>query len=134
MKIVDVTTTLLRDPEGFVIQDATIFPPAPGAHGRSALFVHVKTDEGVDGLGTTAGHPAVRAVVEQTLREALIGQDPFDVERLWNQMFWRVRGFGRKGIAFCAVSAFASHMGLRVSRMFTWSISAIGVFPSFGRT
>jgi len=105
MKIVDVTTTMLHDPEGSVIQDATIFPPRPGARGRNALFVHVKTDEGVEGLGTSAGISAVRAVVEDTLKEALVGHDPFDIERLWNTMFWLVRGFGRKGIAFCAISA-----------------------------
>ncbi len=100
MKIVDVTTTMLHYPDALPIQDATIFPPKPGAGGRSALFVHVKTDEGVEGLGPGAGVPAIRAVVEDTLREALVGEDPFDIERLWDRMFWLVRGYGRKGIAF----------------------------------
>jgi len=105
MKIVDVTTTMLRDPEGFVIQDSTIFPPKEGAQGRSALFVHIKTDEGIEGLGTSAGSTAVQAVVEDSLKEVLIGEDPFNIEKLWNLMFWTVRGVGRKGIAFCAISA-----------------------------
>jgi D-galactarolactone cycloisomerase len=105
MKIVDVTTTMLRDPEGFVIQDSTIFPPKDGAKGRSALFVHIKTDEGIEGLGTSAGSTAVQAVVEDSLKEVLIGEDPFNIEKLWNLMFWTVRGVGRKGIAFCAISA-----------------------------
>ena len=105
MKITDVTTTMLHDPEGFVIQDATIFPPREGAKGRSALFVHIKTDEGIEGLGTSAGTTAVRAVVEDMLKEVLVGHDPFNIEKLWNLMFWTVRGVGRKGIAFCAISA-----------------------------
>ena len=105
MKIVDVTTTMLHDPEGFVIQDATIFPPKEGAQGRSALFVHIKTDEGIEGLGTSAGSTAVQAVVEDSLKGVLIGEDPFNIEKLWNLMFWTVRGVGRKGIAFCAISA-----------------------------
>jgi L-alanine-DL-glutamate epimerase-like enolase superfamily enzyme len=142
VKIIDVTTTLLRDPEGFVIQDATIFPPKAGSSGRSALFVHVKTDEGVEGLGTTSGHPAVRAVVERTLREALIGQDPFDTERLWNQMFWRVRGFGRKGIAFCAISAVdialwdlkAKALGLPLYKLLGPYADSVPVYGSGGWT
>ena len=105
MKIVDVTTTMLFNPEGFLIQDATIFQPKEGAKGTKGFFVHIKTDEGIEGLGTSAGHRAVQAVVEDTLKDALIGQDPFETERLWDQMFWRVRGFGRKGVAFCAISA-----------------------------
>jgi len=35
----------------------------------------------------------------------LIGKDPLDIEKLWNEMYWEVRGYGRKGIAFCAISA-----------------------------
>lgn len=105
MKVTEVTTTMLYDPEGFVIQDATIFPPKEGAKGRYGLFVHVKTDEGIEGLGTSAGSSAVRAVVEDTLADELVGRDPMDIELLWNRMFWSVRGVGRKGIAFCAISA-----------------------------
>ena len=105
MKITDVTTTLLFDPEGFVIQDATIPPRPPDAKGGGQLFVHIKTDAGVEGLGQSAGSRAVRAVVEHDLKEVLLGQDPFCIEKLWNDMFWRVRGFGRKGVAFCAISA-----------------------------
>jgi L-alanine-DL-glutamate epimerase-like enolase superfamily enzyme len=105
MKITEIKTTFLFDPEGFVIQDATIPPPNPGAQGRSALFVHIKTDEGVEGLGVGQGQRAVQAVIEDSLKSLLIGQDPFNIEKLWNDMFWRVRGYGRKGLAFCAISA-----------------------------
>ncbi|MBI4219404.1 MAG: mandelate racemase/muconate lactonizing enzyme family protein [Chloroflexi bacterium] len=105
MKITDVTTTMLRDPEGFVIQDATIPPPRKGTRGRSALFVHIKTDEGVEGLGPGTGLRAIQSVVEDNLKDLLLGQDPFNIEKLWNDMFWRVRGYGRKGIAFQSISA-----------------------------
>ncbi len=105
IKITDVTTTLLHNPEGFVVQDATIPPLAEGAKGSNALFVHIKTDAGFEGLGTTAGLKATRSVIEDNLKDLLIGQDPFAIEKLWNDMFWRVRGYGRKGIAFQALSA-----------------------------
>src|SRR3990172_9811422 len=97
MKITDVTTTMLRDPQGFVIQDATIPPPKRGARGRSALFVHIKTDDRkIEGLGIGTGLRAIQAVVEDNLKDLLVGEDPFNIEKLWNDMFWRVRGYGRE--------------------------------------
>ena len=105
IKITDVTTTLLHNPEGFAVQDATIPPLKEGAKGSTALFVHIKTDAGFEGLGTCAGLKATRSVIEDNLKDLLIGQDPFAIEKLWNDMFWRVRGYGRKGIAFQALSA-----------------------------
>ena len=105
MKITNVSTTVLHYPEGRPIQDATIPPPPDGEVGRSQLFVHIETDEPYEGLGIGQASPGVREVVESGLKDLLIGQDPFDIERLWNDMFWRVRGYGRKGLAFCALSA-----------------------------
>ena len=105
MRITDVTTTVLHNPDVPAVQDATMPPPGPGAGGRSQLFVHIHTDEGVEGLGVGQASPGIRQVVEDGLRDLLIDQDPFDIERLWNSMFWRVRGYGRKGLAFCALSA-----------------------------
>ena len=75
------------------------------AGGRGQLFVHIHTDEGVEGLGIGQSSPGVRQVVEDGFRNLLIGKDPFNIEQLWNEMFWHVRGYGRKGIAFCALSA-----------------------------
>jgi L-alanine-DL-glutamate epimerase-like enolase superfamily enzyme len=142
VKITDVSTTLLFDPEGFVIQDATIPDPGPGAKGRSQLFVHVKCDEGIEGLGVTAGSRAVRAVVEHDLKGLLIGQDPFCIEKLWNDMFWRVRGVGRKGIAFCAISAIdialwdlkAKALGLPLYRLLGPFRDSVPVYGSGGWT
>src|SRR2546423_2311430 len=98
--ITDVTTTVLRQPDLPGIQDATIRHRETG---RSALFVHIKTDAGYEGLGV--GQTVARDLVEDVLRPLLIGQDPVCIEKLWADMFWRVRGFGRKGVAFCAISA-----------------------------
>jgi L-alanine-DL-glutamate epimerase-like enolase superfamily enzyme len=105
MKITDITTTMLHYPHGTPIQDATIPTPPAADAGRTALFVHVHTDEGITGLGTGISNAAIRAVIDPTLKNLLIGEDPFAIERLWERMFWRVRGYGRKGVAFCAISA-----------------------------
>lgn len=100
VRITDVSTTLLRHPGLPGIQDATI---RHRESGRGSLFVHIKTDAGVEGFAP--GTPVAREIVERVLKPALIDQDPLCIEKLWDDMFWRVRGFGRKGVAFCAISA-----------------------------
>jgi L-alanine-DL-glutamate epimerase-like enolase superfamily enzyme len=100
MKITDVTTTELFMPDVPGIQDSTI---RHRGSGRGAVFVHIKTDEGFEGLGV--GQSGTRELIEKSLKPLLIGQDPLSHEKLWDDMFWRVRGFGRKGLAFCAISA-----------------------------
>ena len=104
MKITNIETTLLHNPNGTPIQDATIQSPAGNA-GRGQLFVHIFTDEGIEGLGMTYPSPGIRDVINNALKSVLIGKDPLDIEKIWNDMYWKVRGYGRKGIAFCAISA-----------------------------
>ena len=102
MKITEVSTTLLHYPDVPGYQDATMAKPAPG---RSSIFAHIKTDEGFEGLGVGQASPGVRDVIDSALRHILIGQDPMNIEKLWSDMFWAVRGYGRRGVAFLAVSA-----------------------------
>jgi L-alanine-DL-glutamate epimerase-like enolase superfamily enzyme len=100
VKITDITTTALRVPDLPGIQDATIRRPEQG---RGALFVHIQTDSGHLGLGV--GVTTSRAVIHEALKPLLLGQDALAHEKLWEEMFWRVRGFGRKGVAFSAISS-----------------------------
>ena len=62
-------------------------------------------NESVEGLGLGQASPGVRQVIESGFKSLLVGQDPFNIEKLWNDMFWDVRGYGRKGVALCALSA-----------------------------
>lgn len=103
MKITDITTTVLLYPYTKAWQDSTV--PPPGHGNKSQIFVHIHTDEGVEGLGIGQGSPGVRQIIESELKRLLIGQDPFNIEKLWNDMFWQIRSYGRKGTAFCALSA-----------------------------
>ena len=97
MRIVDVRTTMLHSPDAPHLQDGTIPPLAPGVKGRNELFAHIVADDGTKGLGWYAGIASARSVIEENLKDLLIGQDPFNIEKLWDDMFWRVRGYGRKG-------------------------------------
>jgi L-alanine-DL-glutamate epimerase-like enolase superfamily enzyme len=140
MKVVDVTTTVLAYPDAGPVQDATI--PPPGASGRRRLFVHIKTDEGLEGLGVGEASPGVREVIETGLKDLLIDQDPFDTERLWSDMFWRVRAYGRKGVAFCALSAVdiglwdlkAKALGLPLYRLLGPYTESVPIYGSGGWT
>ena len=102
MKITDVTTTYVYVPHLSAIKDATIRHPTPG---RGQCFVHIQTDEGLEGLGVGNGGRASQVLINESLKPILIGQDPLYIEKLWDDMFWRVRGVGRKGLAFGAISA-----------------------------
>ncbi|MGH2461524.1 MAG: mandelate racemase/muconate lactonizing enzyme family protein [Chloroflexota bacterium] len=142
MKITNVTTTQLAIPGFRPIQDATIPPPRSSTGSRGALFVHIHTDAGIEGLGLGAATSAVRSVIHDNLQDLLIGEDPFEIERLWEAMFWRVRGYGRKGIAFCAISSIdialwdlkAKALGLPLYRLLGQYRDSVPVYGSGGWT
>ena len=104
MKITSIETISLNNPRATPIQDATTETPN-NYSGRGQLFVRIYTDEGVEGLGMTYSSPGVKDVVENALMQILIGRDPMDTEKIWNDMLWKVRSYGRKGVALCAISA-----------------------------
>ena len=70
------------------------------------LVAEVFTDDGLVGLGNAALAPqATKQVIDLYLKPLLIGQDPWDIERLWQHMYRRTMAFGRKGIGMVAISA-----------------------------
>ena len=75
---------------------------------KPALLVEVETDDGLVGLGEAAhfGGPlsSTQAVIEGELRAHLVGEDPRDVERLWEQMHQRAYKHARGGILIAAMS------------------------------
>lgn len=76
------------------------------ATGRLTSLVRVLTDEGIVGVGSAYSHPdMVRAVVEGNLRDILVGDNPTQVEALWDKMYRITRWYGRKGAAISALGA-----------------------------
>ncbi len=65
--------------------------------------VMVETDKGITGFGY--GGPGAAFVVERHLPKLLLGEDPFQVERLWDIMWRGTLYYGRKGLAVHAISA-----------------------------
>ncbi|HRA48654.1 MAG TPA: enolase C-terminal domain-like protein [Thermomicrobiales bacterium] len=68
------------------------------------LLVRIQTDAGLEGIGATVPAGA-RAIIQQHFQTLLLGQDPFDIEKLWDQMFRSSLPYGRKGLAIMAISA-----------------------------
>lgn len=88
--------------------ETILYPTGVVVHaGRVAwLWVRIHTDEGVMGLGETfPSGEAERAVVEKHLAHLLLGQDPRDIERLWQEMFLAINFPGWAGAEMRAISA-----------------------------
>ena len=104
MKITDVEAIVLRQAE---VNEGI----ADGS--QDDLVVRIHTDEGITGIGEVDSSPElVQALVQApsshavavSLRDVLIGEDPLDVERLWQKMYRGLIYFGRRGIAIHAIS------------------------------
>ncbi|HEY4201166.1 MAG TPA: mandelate racemase/muconate lactonizing enzyme family protein [Devosiaceae bacterium] len=112
MRITAVEPILLRGDQAYA-------SPAGGAeatdNGDWQLLVHVITDEGLEGWADveTLAPAAVAIIAGQgmgtlgfhTLGQILIGEDPLDVERLWDKLYVGSAYYGRRGIAMQCISA-----------------------------
>jgi L-alanine-DL-glutamate epimerase-like enolase superfamily enzyme len=73
---------------------------------HSWLICEIVTDTGLVGIGDAALSPRVtKQVIDLYLKPLLIGQDPWDIEFLWQHMYRKTMAFGRKGIGMVAISA-----------------------------
>ena len=70
------------------------------------IWVRIHTDEGITGLGET--YPlgeAERGVIRGRFASTLIGQNPLEIERLWQEMFNQIKWHGWAGAELRAISA-----------------------------
>lgn len=75
---------------------------------RQALWILVETDTDIVGVGEAFcyGSPLLIAkhIVEDQLAPSILGEDPTDIERLWQRMFWRNVPNGRTGLVMGCIS------------------------------
>src|SRR3954463_9479350 len=70
------------------------------------LVVEIFADDGSVGIGNAALAPQItKQVIDLYLKPLLIGQNPWDIERLWQHMYRKTMAFGRKGVGMVAISA-----------------------------
>ncbi len=82
---------------------------------QDSIVVQVVTDEpGVVGVGETDAPPTVvKSFIEMHsshdtsvgLKDILLGEDPLQIEKLWNKMYERTKMAGRRGIGLNAIGA-----------------------------
>src|SRR5438046_8578814 len=103
MKITSVEAIYLRQPEVKFQCDS----------GQDALIVRVKTDAGITGIGEVDSNPmAVKGAIEGPfshttatgLAQVVIGEDPFETEKLWHKMYRANIYGGRRGAGLHAIS------------------------------
>lgn len=105
MKIIDIEVIELRVP-GWTGETFD------GSYDNCLVLVH--TDEGVTGIAEVDSVPSViRAIVDAPrshthamgLKQAVAGQDPADIEGLWERMYDLTSYYGRRGVVIHAISA-----------------------------
>ncbi|MCT4662280.1 MAG: mandelate racemase/muconate lactonizing enzyme family protein [Tissierellales bacterium] len=104
MKITDIEVICLRVP---AIGEKCVW-------GEDAVLVKIHTDEGITGVGETDSSPlVVKSLIETPnsnlacfgLKELLIGENPLEIDYLWNKMYDYSNYVGRRGAGIHAISA-----------------------------
>ncbi len=103
MKIIEVEALYLRLPSVRQLCDS----------GQDALIIKVHTDAGITGLGEVDSIPlAAKGAIESPfshsavcgLKEIILGEDPFETEKIWQKMYRANIYGGRRGVGFHAMS------------------------------
>jgi L-alanine-DL-glutamate epimerase-like enolase superfamily enzyme len=71
---------------------------------RVTTLILVHTDTGDVGVGSVYSHPALVYLIVQGQLDALLrGEDPTEIEALWDKMYGITRWYGRKGVAMSTI-------------------------------
>ncbi len=108
----------------------------------SVCIVEVETDTGLRGHGFTAitEEEVVAAAINEIASPALLGADPLDHERVWDQLYWLLAPRGQTGYALHAIAAIdvalwdikGKHLGMPVWRLLGGARSQVPVYATFG--
>ncbi len=139
-KIADVDVHLVATQAPVGLADSTRTVETIGL-----LVARVRTDQGLEGIGVTyheVGGEAVRELIMCDMKPRLLGRDPLETEALWHEFFHYLRGVGRKGLTFCALSAIdialwdlkGKILDLPLHRLFGGNAKSVPVYCSGGWT
>lgn len=139
-RIENVTVHLVSAPVAAGLEDATRKVESIGF-----TIVRIETSSGIEGIGVTyheVGGEATKLLIDTAIAPRLIGRDPFDTEVLWSEFFSYLRGVGRKGLTFGALSAVdialwdikGKALGLPLYKLFGGGRTSVPVYASGGWT
>lgn len=75
-----------------------------GINVLGSFFVEIEATDGTTGFATGFGGPPACWLTKQHFERFLIGADPRDTNRLWDQMYRASLFYGRKGITVAVIS------------------------------
>jgi L-alanine-DL-glutamate epimerase-like enolase superfamily enzyme len=139
-RIAKVDVHLVSKPVGEGFADSTRTVERVGF-----TVVRVTTDQGLEGVGLTyheVGGEATRSLILKNIAPRIIGRDPLETEALWNELFHYLRGVGRKGLTFAALSAVdlalwdlkGKIVGLPLYRLLGGNQTSVPIYASGGWT
>lgn len=125
MKITDIEAIVVRQP-------SEIQMVGDGSQDTVVILVH--TEDGITGVGEVDSAPyGVKCVIEMPdshmacrgLRELVVGEDAFDVEKIWRKMYQMSLYHGRRSLVIHAISgidmaiwdAIGKKLGLPVAKL-----------------
>jgi len=76
-----------------------------GINALGSMVVEVEAEDGTCGAGVSIGGEPGCYIVEHHLSRFVEGQDPRNIELMWDQMFRATLNYGRKGLPVQALSA-----------------------------
>ncbi|WP_266368865.1 mandelate racemase/muconate lactonizing enzyme family protein [Tellurirhabdus rosea] len=86
----------VKDVKGLVFQDGY----------DRGVYVRIEATDGTVGWGESSanGIRAIQAIINDLLKREVVGQSPFDTERLWEAMFWKNHDLGGGGALTYAIA------------------------------
>ena len=104
MKVTRIDTRFYRFPAHRKIVDAI-----QEFDSMEVITATVHTDQGTEGVGFAytigRGGRAVKVFLDDEFVPLILGEDPNDIERLWEKMWWGPHWVGRGGVASVAMCA-----------------------------
>ena len=103
MKITDVQTYIVRQPEVSLIGDGT----------QDSVIIQIDTDAGISGIAEVDSAPyLVKAAIDMPdshsaqrgMKNVLLGMDPMDTEVIWDQLYQSTYYYARGGAGMHAIS------------------------------
>jgi L-alanine-DL-glutamate epimerase-like enolase superfamily enzyme len=101
VKVTDVKIEVYRWPRHTAIRNGRHVYTTSGLN-----VIKVETDEGITGIGLGRDireAPDVGVAILQHLKQYVVGQDPFDTEKIWHEM-WQPKLVGRRGVTTRVIS------------------------------
>jgi L-alanine-DL-glutamate epimerase-like enolase superfamily enzyme len=75
-----------------------------GINVLGSIFLKLTASDGTVGFATGFGGPPACWLIEKHFSRFVVGSDPRDTNRIWDQMFKASIFYGRKGITMAAIS------------------------------